>query len=56
MQQVRVTARRKYTTEEKVRIVVEGFRREVAVRDHVEPGWKHLGIALPVPDIMLDSI
>ena len=33
MQQVRVTARRKYTPEEKVRIVLEGFRREVAVRD-----------------------
>jgi transposase len=33
MQQVRVTARRRYTPEEKVRIVLEGFRREVAVRD-----------------------
>ena len=33
MQQVRVSARRKYTPEEKVRIVLEGFRREVAVRD-----------------------
>jgi transposase len=33
MQQVRITARRKYTPEEKVRIVLEGFRREVAVRD-----------------------
>ena len=30
MQQVRVAARRKYTPEEKVRIVLEGFRREVA--------------------------
>ena len=29
MQQVRVAARRKYTPEEKVRIVLEGFRREV---------------------------
>jgi transposase len=28
MQQVRVVARRKYTPEEKVRIVLEGFRRE----------------------------
>ncbi|MFC2003554.1 hypothetical protein ACFLV4_06415 [Chloroflexota bacterium] len=27
MQQVRVAARRKYTSEEKVRIVLEGFRR-----------------------------
>ena len=33
MQQVRVTAKRKYTQEEKVRIVLEGFRREIAVRD-----------------------
>ena len=33
MQQVRVAARRKYTPEEKVRIVMEGFRREVAVND-----------------------
>ena len=33
MQQVRVAARRKYTPEEKVRTVLEGFRREVAVRD-----------------------
>jgi transposase len=33
MQQVRVAARRKYTPEEKVRIVVEGFRRELSVRD-----------------------
>ena len=33
MQQVRVAARHKYTPEEKVRIVLEGFRREVGVRD-----------------------
>lgn len=33
MQQVRAAARRKYTPEEKVRIVLEGFRREAAVRD-----------------------
>jgi len=33
MRQVRAAARRKYTSEEKVRIVLEGFRREVAVRD-----------------------
>ena len=33
IQQVRVAARRKYTPEEKVRIVLEGFRREVAVKD-----------------------
>ena len=31
--QVRVAARRKYTPEEKIRIVLEGFRREVAVSD-----------------------
>ena len=33
VQQVRVAARRKYTPEEKIRIVLEGFRREVSVRD-----------------------
>ena len=33
MQQVRVAARRKYTPEEKIRIVLEGFRREVSVAD-----------------------
>jgi len=43
MQQVRVASRRKYTPEEKVRIVLEGFRREVAVnelcrREGVKPG------------------
>ena len=31
VQQVRVAARRKYTPEEKVRIVLEGFRREVTI-------------------------
>jgi len=43
MQQVRVTARRRYTPEEKVRIVLEGFRREVTVnelcrREGIKPG------------------
>ena len=43
LQQVRVAARRKYTPEEKVRIVLEGFRREVAVnelyrREGIKPG------------------
>ena len=43
MQQVRVASRRKYTSEEKVRIVLEGFRREVAVnelcrREGIKPG------------------
>ncbi|MEE9491273.1 MAG: transposase [Dehalococcoidia bacterium] len=33
MQEVRVVARRQYTPEEKVRIVLEGFRREVAVNE-----------------------
>jgi transposase len=41
--QVRVASRRKYTPEEKVRIVLEGFRREVAVnelcrREGIKPG------------------
>ncbi|MFC1909369.1 transposase [Chloroflexota bacterium] len=33
IRQVRVASRRKYTSEEKVRIVLEGFRREVAVNE-----------------------
>src|ERR671914_861453 len=31
--QVRAASRRKYTPEEKIRVVLEGFRREVAVSD-----------------------
>jgi transposase len=43
IQQVRVAARRKYTPEDKIRIVLEGFRREVAVsdlcrREGIKPG------------------
>ena len=43
MQQVRAKSRRKYTPEEKVRIVLEGFRREVTVnelcrREGIKPG------------------
>jgi len=43
MQQVRIAARRKYTPEEKIRIVLEGFRREVAInelcrREGIKPG------------------
>ena len=43
IQQVRAASRRKYTPEEKVRIVLEGFRREVAVnelcrREGIKPG------------------
>jgi len=39
MQQVRVVARRKYTPEEKVRIVLEGFRRKGTYRaGGVPPG------------------
>ncbi len=43
IRQVRTASRRKYTPEEKVRIVLEGFRREVAVnelcrREGIKPG------------------
>jgi transposase len=43
IQQVRIKSRRKYTPEEKVRIVLEGFRREVTVnelcrREGIKPG------------------
>ena len=33
MRQVRAASRKKYSPEEKIRIVLEGFRREVAVSD-----------------------
>lgn len=33
MKQVRIATRRKYTPEEKIRIVLEGFRREISVND-----------------------
>ena len=33
VRQVRAAARRKYTSEEKIRIVLEGFRREITVND-----------------------
>ena len=33
VRQVRATTRRKYTPEEKIRIVLQGFRREVTVND-----------------------
>ena len=43
IRQVRAASRRKYTPEEKVRIVLEGFRREVTVnelcrREGIKPG------------------
>ncbi len=33
LRQVRAATRRKYTPEEKIRIVLEGFRREATVSD-----------------------
>ena len=33
VRQVRAASRRKYTSEEKIRIVLEGFRREVTVNE-----------------------
>ena len=43
IRQVRAASRRKYTPEEKIRIVLEGFRREVSVnelcrREGIKPG------------------
>jgi len=43
IRQVRAASRRKYTPEEKIRIVLEGFRREIAVnelcrREGIKPG------------------
>jgi transposase-like protein len=37
MQKVRAAARRKYTPEEKIRIVLEGFRWEVAINECCQP-------------------
>ena len=44
VRRVRAATRRKYTPEEKIRIVLEGFRREVTVNDlcrlkKVKVGW-----------------
>ena len=50
VRQVRAATRRKYTSEEKIRIVLEGFRREVTVselcrREGIKPNnfysWTH---------------
>ncbi|MEE8414184.1 MAG: hypothetical protein V3R96_06490 [Dehalococcoidales bacterium] len=38
IRQVRAASRREYTPEEKVPIVLEGFRREVAVNELYRPG------------------
>ena len=38
VRRVRTATRRKYTPEEKIRIVLEGFRREVTVSDLVQAG------------------
>ncbi len=43
IRQVRAASRRKYTPEEKIRIVLEGFRREVTInelcrREGIKPG------------------
>jgi transposase-like protein len=51
MQQVRVASRRKYTPEETIRIVLEGFRREEAVkelcrREGIKPGAYYLSFSL----------
>ena len=37
VRQVRAATRRKYTPEEKIRIVLEGFRREATVNDCWQP-------------------
>ncbi len=54
LRQVRAATRRKYTPEEKIPIVLEGFRRETTVNDLCRPGgikphsyyaWtKHFGL------------
>ena len=61
MQQVRVAARRKYTPEEKVRIVLEGFRREVTVnelcrREGIKPGAYYAWIKDFMERLTRDSV
>ena len=65
MQQVRVAARRKYTPEEKVRTVLEGFRREVGVKDlcrreGIKPGayyaWTKDFIEAPKERLKRDTV
>ena len=46
IRQVRIRTRRKYAPEDKIRIVLEGFRREVTVsdlcrREGIKPGVLH---------------
>ena len=62
VRQVRAATRRKYTPEEKIRIVLEGFRREVTVndlcrREGIKPhsyyawtrsSWRPVGSGCPV--------
>ena len=43
---VKAATRRKYTPEEKVRIVLEGFRREVTVSDLVQAGGNQASLLL----------
>ena len=39
VRRVRTLTRRKYTPEEKIRIVLEGFRREITVNDLCKVTW-----------------
>ena len=45
---VKAAARRKYTPEEKIRIVLEGFRREVTVNDLCRAGGDQASLLLLV--------
>ena len=45
---VKAAARRKYTPEEKIRIVLEGFRREVTVNDLCRRGGDQASLLLLV--------
>ena len=46
VRQVRAATRRKYTPEEKIRIVLEGFRREVTVNDLCPAGGYQASLLL----------
>ncbi len=49
VRRVRSVTRRKYTSEEKIRIVLEGFRREVTVNDLCRRRASSLTPTIPGP-------
>jgi transposase-like protein len=48
VRRVRSVTRRRYTPEEKIRIVLEGFRREITVNDLLQEGGHQASFLLRV--------